>query len=89
MYPAQIIRKVKGLIWGPKYGVIELAKSSDYLEKVVGLIDKGEAKVVVQEVVSGALSDEGQWEKAIEIMNSGRVRGKIVLAISAETLRVQ
>lgn len=69
------------MIWGPKYGCVELARRSDYLQQVVGIVERGEAKVIVQEVIKGALTNEGQWEKAVETLGSGRVRGKIVLEI--------
>ncbi len=54
---------------------------SEYLEKVVGLAERGEVKIEIQEVIEGAFDEREGWRKAIEAMEGKRVRGKIVLGI--------
>ena len=57
-------------------------QKSSYLEQVVGLGERGEIHVEVQEVVKGALDEEVQgWRKAIELIEGKRIRGKVVLEI--------
>ena len=51
------------------------------MEKVVGLAERGEVKVEIQEVIEGAFDEREGWRKAIEAMEGKRVRGKVVLAI--------
>jgi NADPH:quinone reductase-like Zn-dependent oxidoreductase len=81
--PRQVIRYIKGYIWGPRYACVELYKKASYLEQIVGLAERGEIHVEVQEVIKGALDEEVQgWRKAIELMEGKRVRGKVVLEIS-------
>ncbi|KAF2500551.1 GroES-like protein [Lophium mytilinum] len=80
--PAQVLRFIKGLIWGPRYANILLYAKSELLEQVAGLAERGEAEVVVQEVVKGVLEDGSDaWKKIYDFMEGGRVRGKIVAAI--------
>ena len=79
--PIQILRYIKGWIWGPRYACVSLLTSSGYLEKVVGLAERGEVKVEIQEVIEGAFDEREGWRKAIEAMEGKRVRGKVVLAI--------
>jgi len=80
--PAQIIRYIKGWIWGPRYACVSLHQKSEYLEKIVGLGERGELHVEVQEVIQGSFDEEVQgWKKATEAMEGKRTRGKIVLAI--------
>ncbi|KAF7871494.1 hypothetical protein EAF04_003601 [Stromatinia cepivora] len=80
--PIQIWRYIAGWIWGPRYAVIFMYKKPEYLEKIVGLAERGEAKVEIQEVIKDALNEEKQgWLRAIEIIESARVKGKIVLEI--------
>ena len=81
--PIQILRYIKGYIWGPRYACISLYQKSSYLEQIVSLAERGELHVEVQEVVKGAMDDETQgWRKAIELIESKRIRGKVVLDMS-------
>jgi hypothetical protein len=80
--PAQIIRYIKGYIWGPRYACVSLYQKSEYLEKVVGLGERGELHVEIQEVIEDAFDEEHQgWKRAVELMEGGRVRGKVVLTV--------
>lgn len=79
--PAQIIRYIKGYIWGPRYACVSLLNESKYLEQVVGLLERGEVKTEVQEVIDGAMDERHGWKRAVEAMEGGRTRGKVVLSI--------
>lgn len=80
--PIQIWRYMSGWIWGPRYAVISLYTKSEYLEKVVALAERGEVKIEVQEVIKDALNEEKRsWNRAIDLIESARVRGKVVLEI--------
>ncbi|KAG0651342.1 Reticulon-4-interacting [Hyphodiscus hymeniophilus] len=80
--PVQILRYIKGYIWGPRYACIGLLSKSSYLEQIVGRTERGEIHAEVQEVVKGAMDGEIQgWRKAIELIESKRIRGKVVLEI--------
>jgi len=80
--PWQIIRYIKGYIWGPRYACVSLYQKSSYLEQVVGLAEHGTLHVEFQEVVKGAFDDDVQgWRKAIELVEGKRIRGKVVLEI--------
>lgn len=80
--PWQIIRYIKGYIWGPRYACVSLYQKSSYLEQVVGLAERGEMHVEVQELVKGVFDEETQgWRKAIQLIESKRIRGKVVLEI--------
>jgi hypothetical protein len=55
-----------------------------YLEKVAELAEKGDVKVVVQEVIEGILEegkDKHAWGRANALLEEGRIRGKVVLRI--------
>ena len=79
---SQILRYIKGYIWGPRYACIELYRKSSYLEQVVRLSERNNVHVEVQEVVKDAFDEEVQgWRKAIELIESKRIRGKVVLEI--------
>jgi hypothetical protein len=57
-------------------------QKSSYLEQIVGLAERGEVHVEVQEVVKGVMDEEVQgWRKAIELIEGTRIRGKVVLEI--------
>lgn len=80
--PAQILRYIKGCIWGPRYACVSLYQKSSYLEQVAHLAERGELHVEVQEVIKGSMDEEVQgWRRAIELMEGMRVRGKVVLEI--------
>ena len=79
--PRQVLRYIYGYIFGPRYACISLYQKSEYLESVVGLGERGLVKCEVQEVIKGAFGEEEAWRKAIQAMEGGRVRGKIVLEI--------
>ncbi|TAQ85161.1 hypothetical protein B7494_g6514 [Chlorociboria aeruginascens] len=68
-HPAQILRFIKGWIWGPRYACVSYYTRSDLLQKVVGLAERGEADVEIQEVVEGCMDEELQgWKRAIELI---------------------
>jgi hypothetical protein len=81
-YPSQVIRFIKGWLFGPRYANVLLYSQSELLEQTYELAEKGELHVEVQEVIKGVL-DEGSdaWKKIWKLMEEGRVRGKIVVDI--------
>ena len=84
-YPSQVLRHVRGWIWGPRYANVILYQKSELLEQVRQLAGEGEVKVVVQDVVKGILDEERHkeaWESVKRYMEGGRVRGKIVVDVS-------
>jgi D-arabinose 1-dehydrogenase-like Zn-dependent alcohol dehydrogenase len=79
-YPSQLLRFVKGYLFGPRYGNVLLYSKSELLEQVASLAEKGKVKVEVQEVIKGVLDEGSQaWRKVFDHMEEGRVRGKIVV----------
>lgn len=60
---------------------MSLVTKSSYLEQIVSLAERGEVKAEVQEVIQGAFDEREGWRRAIECMEGGRARGKVVLAI--------
>lgn len=83
--PSQILRHIRGYLFGPRYANVVFAPKSELLEQVTHLADRGDIKVEVQDVVQGVLSEEGHqaaWEKVKEYMIEGRVRGKIVVGVA-------
>lgn len=83
-YPSQVFRHLKGAVFGPRYANVILYQKSELLEETTRLAEKGDVKVVVQDVVKGILGEgthEQAWEKIKEYMVGGRVRGKIVVDI--------
>jgi len=57
--------------------------NSAVLDKVVGLGERGELQIEIQGVVKGAMDEEVQgWKRAVELIESTRIRGKVVLSIS-------
>jgi NADPH:quinone reductase-like Zn-dependent oxidoreductase len=84
-YPSQVLRHIRGYIFGPRYANVILYQKSELLEQITAMADENKFKVIVQDVVKGILSeDEHQqaWEKIKEYMVEGRVRGKIVVDIA-------
>jgi D-arabinose 1-dehydrogenase-like Zn-dependent alcohol dehydrogenase len=79
--PIQILRYLKGYIWGPRYACVSFVTNSKYLEDVVGLAERGEVKAEVQEVIEGLFGEREGWREATKKMEEGRVRGKVVLAV--------
>jgi len=79
--PAQILRYLKGYFFGPRYACVSLLTKSSYLDQVVSLAERGEVKAEVQEVIEGVFGEREGWRRAVECMEGGRVRGKVVLAI--------
>lgn len=79
--PIQILRYLKGYIWGPRYACVSLVTKSRYLEDVVGLAERGEVKAIVQEVIEGLFDGREGWREATKKIEEGRVRGKVVLAV--------
>ncbi|KAH6702980.1 quinone oxidoreductase [Leptodontidium sp. 2 PMI_412] len=79
--PAQVIRYIKGYIWGPRYACVSFVEKSEYLRQITGLAERGELANVEIEVLEGIFDEREAWRKAIEVMQSMRVRGKVVLAI--------
>ncbi|EUC48419.1 hypothetical protein COCMIDRAFT_34104 [Bipolaris oryzae ATCC 44560] len=85
-YPRQVLRFVKGWLVGPRYANVMLWDRSECLEQVAGLVESGEVRVVVQDVVEGILKEERYeeaWERVKGEMVGGRVRGKIVVDVSS------
>ncbi|KNG52708.1 alcohol dehydrogenase [Stemphylium lycopersici] len=81
-YPRQVARYVWGWLRGPRYANVLLFQKSELLDQVAGLVDMGEVKVEVQDVVKGILDEGGceeAWDKVLAYMVGGRVRGKIVV----------
>jgi NADPH:quinone reductase-like Zn-dependent oxidoreductase len=60
---------------------VSLYSKSEYLEKVVGLAERGEVHAEIQEVIEGAFDERQGWKRAVEAMEGGRARGKVVLAV--------
>lgn len=84
-YPKQVWRYLRGWAVGPRYANVLLYQRSELLEQVARLADEEGVRVEVQEVVKGALSEEGYkgaWERVMGLMVEGRVRGKIVIEIA-------
>jgi hypothetical protein len=84
-YPSQVLRHIRGYVFGPRYANVILYQKSELLEQVAIMTDEDKFSVVVQDVVKGILSDEGHqeaWEKIKGYMVEGRVRGKIVVDIA-------
>jgi NADPH:quinone reductase-like Zn-dependent oxidoreductase len=84
-HPSQVLRHIRGYIFGPRYANVILYQKSELLEQVATMADEGKFKVVVQDVVQGILTEgrSGQaWEKIKAYMVEGRVRGKIVVDIA-------
>ena len=79
--PVQVLRYLKGYIWGPRYACVSFVTKSSYLEDVVRLVERGEVKPAVQEVIQGLFDEREGWRQATRKMEEGRVRGKVVLAI--------
>jgi hypothetical protein len=79
--PIQILRYLKGYIWGPRYACVSLITKSIYLDQVVSLAERGEVKAVVQEVIEGLFDEREGWRDATRKMEEGRVRGKVVIAV--------
>jgi len=84
-YPSQVLRHIRGYIFGPRYANVILYQKSELLEQVATMADEGKFKVIVQDVVKGILSEsehQEAWEKVKGYMVEGRVRGKIVVEIA-------
>jgi len=84
-HPSQVMRHIRGYIFGPRYANVILYQKSELLEQVAAMADEGKFKVIVQDVVKGILSKKGHeeaWEKIKGYMIEGRVRGKIVVDIA-------
>lgn len=82
-YPSQVLRYLKGWLFGPRYANVLLYQQSELLEKVVKLAEKCEVEVVVQEVIKDVLKEgSDSWKRVWALMEEGRVRGKIVVAIN-------
>ena len=81
-YPSQVIRYIKGWLFGPRYANVLLYTQSELLEQTAELADKGELHVEIQEIIKGVLDERSNaWKKAWKLMEEGRVRGKIVVNI--------
>lgn len=81
-YPSQVLRHIRGYIFGPRYANVILYQKSELLEKISEMFEDGKLEVFVQDVVKGILTEHGYregWEKVREYMVGGRVRGKIVV----------
>lgn len=84
-YPSQVLRHIRGYIFGPRYANVILYEKSELLEQIATMADEDKFQVVVQDVVKGILSEDeyqNAWEKIKGYMIEGRVRGKIVVDIA-------
>lgn len=54
---------------------------SELLERIVGLGERGELKMEIQEVIPGIFDSKAAMTHAIDLIESGRIRGKVVLSI--------
>lgn len=84
-YLSQVLRHIRGYIFGPRYSNVILYEKSELLEQVAIMTDEAKFKIVVQDVVEGILNEEAYkeaWEKIKEYMVGGRIRGKIVVDIA-------
>jgi hypothetical protein len=84
-YPSQVLRHIRGYMFGPRYANVLLYAKSELLEQVATMADDRKISVIVQDVVKGILKEgesEAAWEKIKEYMVGGRVRGKIVVDIA-------
>lgn len=84
-YPAQVLRYVRGYLFGPRYANVMFFEKSDLLEQVTELVEKGDVGVNVQATVKGVLCTKSHgeaWEVLKEYMIRGSVRGKIVVDIA-------
>lgn len=85
--PVQILRYIRGYIFGPRYACVSFYTKSEYLEKIVGLGERGELRCEVQEVIKGAFdedndrSEERGWRRAANLIEGGRIRGKVVVEV--------
>jgi reticulon-4-interacting protein 1, mitochondrial len=86
--PVQILRYIHGFIFGPRYACISMLMKSEYLERVAALGERGEVKCEVQEVIKGAFDEDGDsstnyggWKRAIKLIESSRIRGKVILEV--------
>lgn len=86
--PIQVLRYIHGYIFGPRYACVSLYTKSEYLERVVALGERGLFKCEIQEVVKGAFDEDsdilGQdsgWRRAISLIESARIRGKVILEV--------
>ncbi|KAH5629037.1 hypothetical protein HBI23_226250 [Parastagonospora nodorum] len=84
-HPSQVLRHIRGYIFGPRYANVILYQKSELLEQVAIMTDEDKFKVIVQDVVKGILDEQehtAAWEKVKGYMVEGRVRGKIVVDIA-------
>jgi hypothetical protein len=59
-----------------------LLEKASFLEDIVKLRERGELHIEIQEVIKDAFDPEAQgWKRAIELIESTRIRGKVVLTI--------
>ncbi|KAH8596574.1 quinone oxidoreductase [Bisporella sp. PMI_857] len=81
--PAQVIRYIKGWIWGPRYACVSLSTDPKFLTQISNLAERGQIHVEIQEVIPSALSSSpDSWKHAVSLIESARIRGKVVLSIS-------
>lgn len=82
-YPSQVFRYFKGWMFGPRYANVLLYQQSELLEKAAEMAEKGGVNVVVQEAIKDVLKEGSDaWKRVWELMEGGRVRGKIVVTIT-------
>ncbi|KAH0609555.1 uncharacterized protein H6S33_013041 [Morchella sextelata] len=78
-HPAMAWRHLWGWVVGPRYACVLLKAKREWLELARELVVRGEVRVEVQEVIDGGLQ-EG-WKRGFELLDSARVRGKVVVRI--------
>ena len=80
--PAQILRYIRGYIWGPRYACVSFSTRAEHLQHVSRLGESKELRYEIQELIENAFDEEQKgWTRAFELMESKRVRGKIVLSV--------
>ena len=84
-HPAQLFRYLTGWIWGARYACVSFYTKAELLQKIASLAERGEMTFEVQEVVADAFDEDTQgWKRAIELIDTARVRGKVVLRIPSD-----
>ena len=84
-WPSQVLRFLRGQVFGPRYANIQFQERSEWLEEVKALAEDGKVEVEIQEVVKDILKEGSEaWRKVFDLMEEGRVRGKIVISLSQD-----
>ena len=74
--PGQILRYIKGWIWGPRYACVSLYSKSTLLEETARLSERGLVRAEVQQVIDGAFDEREAWREAVESNGRGASKGQ-------------